>query len=131
MAHSKRVLFWAPRALSLAYIAFLSLFALDVFGEGFGFWKTLLALVIHLAPSFVLLGILALAWRREWLGALLFTTVGLGFGLMALSRHLPAITKLIWILTIPGPALVVAALFLAGWLQREKAHAARPESRNV
>jgi len=44
---SKRVLYWTPRTLSIAFIAFLSLFALDVFGPGQGFWKTLLALTMQ------------------------------------------------------------------------------------
>jgi len=37
---SGRLLYWAPRALSVLFIGFLSLFALDVSGEGLGFWQT-------------------------------------------------------------------------------------------
>ena len=66
---SKRLLFWTPRALAIVFIAFLSLFALDVFGEGYGFWQTLLALVIHLIPTWILIALLILAWRWEWIGA--------------------------------------------------------------
>jgi hypothetical protein len=56
MSHlSKRILLWAPRALSILFIAFLSLFALDVFGEQVGFWRTVLALTMHLIPSVVLI----------------------------------------------------------------------------
>lgn len=33
MTHfSRRAFFWAPRAMSIVFIAFLSMFALDVFG---------------------------------------------------------------------------------------------------
>jgi len=39
-----RTVYWLPRLLSIAFILFLSLFSLDVFGEGYGFWNTLLAL---------------------------------------------------------------------------------------
>ncbi len=67
---SGRALFWAPRALSIAFIAFLSLFALDVFGAGYGFWRTLLGLAIHLIPSFVLIGVLVLALGVDRRGAL-------------------------------------------------------------
>ena len=59
----KKLLYWAPRALSIAFILFLSLFALDVFSEGYGFWQTLLALAIHLIPSMVLTVGVLLAWR--------------------------------------------------------------------
>ena len=36
---SRRALYWAPRALSILYILFLSMFALDVFSEGRGFFS--------------------------------------------------------------------------------------------
>ena len=39
----KRTLFWAPRILCILFAVFVSLFALDVFGEGYGFWETILA----------------------------------------------------------------------------------------
>ena len=65
-------MFWAPRLLTIAFLAFLSLFALDVFGTGRGFWWTLQAFLVHMIPMFVLAGVLALAWRWEWVGALVF-----------------------------------------------------------
>lgn len=64
---SGRLLFWTPRALSIAFVVFLSLFALDVFADGLGFWRTALALTMHLIPSFVLIAVLILAWRWEWI----------------------------------------------------------------
>jgi len=124
--HSRRVLFWAPRTLSIAFIAFLSLFAFDVFGAGAGFWKTLLALTIHLLPSFVLIAVVILAWRREWIGAVLFAAAGMLHVILVLRRPLLPATKLNWILIIAGPAFVVAALFLANWLKRGELHAKRP-----
>jgi hypothetical protein len=115
---SRRALFWAPRALSIAFIAFLGLFALDVFGEGYGFWKTLLALTMHLIPNFVLIAVLVLAWRWEWIGAALYAAAGTLYVIMVVLRPLPPAIKLSWILTIAGPAFVVAALFLVNWLKR-------------
>jgi len=118
---SERALFWAPRALSILFIAFLSLFALDVFGEGHGFWKTLLALAIHLIPSFVLIGVLALAWRWEWIGAALYAAAGMLYvGTVLRNPRLPPGMKLNWALTIAGPAFLIAALFLANWVRRPK-----------
>jgi hypothetical protein len=115
---SRRALFWAPRALSIAFIAFLSLFALDVFGEGQSFWKTLLALTMHLIPTFVLIVVLVLAWRWEWIGAALYAAAGTLYVIWALRRPIPSAVKLNWILTIAGPAFVIAGLFLANWLKR-------------
>jgi hypothetical protein len=122
---SQRSLFWAPRILSLAFIAFLSLFALDVFGEAHGFWKTALALIIHLIPSLVLLVVLVLAWRWEWVGATLFGAAGMLYVVLVAPRRMPPAIKLSWISLISGPAFVVAALFLANWMKRGEIHAAR------
>jgi hypothetical protein len=117
---SKRALFWTPRALSILFILFLSLFALDVFGEHLGFWRTALALAMHLIPSFVLIAVLALAWRWEWIGAALYGAAGLLYVIWAssMSITLPLAVRLNWILAIAGPAFVIAGLFLANWLKR-------------
>ncbi len=111
-------LYWAPRALSIVFIAFLSLFALDVFGGPYGFWQTLLALFMHLIPSFVLILSLVLAWRWEWIGAVLYAAAGVLYVTWVVLRPaLPPAVKLLWCSTIAGPALVIAALFLLNWVK--------------
>ena len=55
---SKKVLYWAPRVSCIAFALFLSLFAMDVFGEGLGFWRTLFALFLHLIPTLTRLHLL-------------------------------------------------------------------------
>lgn len=115
---SGKALFWAPRVLSIAFIAFLSLFALDVFDGSLGFWQTVLAFFIHLIPVFVLIAILVLAWRWEWIGAVLYAAAGLFYVVWVVSASRPPSVKLTWILTIAGPAFVIAGLFLANWLKR-------------
>jgi hypothetical protein len=117
---SKRILYWLPRAFSMAFLVFLSLFALDVFNEHLGFWRTALALFRHLIPVFVLAAALVLAWRWEWIGAVLYAAAGLLYinRVMSISRPLSAAVKLNWIVTIAGPALIIAGLFLANWLKR-------------
>jgi len=93
------------------------MFALDVFRSGQGFWRTLLALVMHLIPSFVLIAALILAWRWEWIGAALYGGAGGLYVWWALQRPIPAHVKANWILTIAGPAFVIAALFLWNWVK--------------
>jgi F0F1-type ATP synthase assembly protein I len=61
-------LYWAPRALCITFALFTSVFALDVFEEGHGFWTTALGFIMHLTPTFILLVLLALSWRWEWIG---------------------------------------------------------------
>lgn len=110
-----RALYWAPRALGVLFAILVSLFALDVFGAGYGVWQTVLALLIHLIPTGLVVLALAIAWRREWAGAILFA----GLGLVAAWRGgNPWPVRL----TLAGPLLLIAALFLAGWLHR-RAHA--------
>lgn len=115
-ASTMRFLTWAPRILSLAFIVFLSLFALDVFGENQGFWRTAVALFIHLVPSLILLGVSALAWRWPWTGALLFALAGCLYALMAFRHPL-------WVATIAGPGFLVAGLYLASWLAQRRVSA--------
>ena len=122
---SRQALFWTPRLLAMAYIGFISLFALDVFGEGYGFWGTILALMIHLIPALVLVAALMVAWRWEWIGAVLYAAGGTGYILMILPRRMSAAVKFNWILTIARPAFFVAAMFLANWLSRSQLHSKR------
>ena len=110
---SRRWLFWTPRVLCIAFLLFLSLFALDVFDEGHGFWRT---------PVFILAGALALAWRWEWIGTVIFTGAGFLYVWFALSRPWPAAMKAESILLIAGPAWAIGALFLANWLKRRELH---------
>ena len=69
----KKVVFWLPRILAIVFIAFISLFALDVFGEP----RWFLALIMHLIPSFILVTLTVLAWKRPFIGGICFITAGL------------------------------------------------------
>lgn len=119
----KRALFWTPRLLSITYIVFLSLFALDVFGEGYGFWRTGLALIIHLIPALVLLVVLILAWRWEWVGAALYAGAGAFYVITVLRLRISPTAKFSWILTIAGPAFLLAIMFLVNWWTCGEVHA--------
>ena len=110
---SRRLLFWTPRVICIAFAIFLSLFALDVFGEGYGFWKTILALLIHLVPVYIVLAVLAIAWRWEWIGALGFGGLAGWYAKGVWHRHPD------WVVVIAGPQLVIAALFLVNWLKHD------------
>jgi hypothetical protein len=118
------MLYWTPRILCIAFALFLAVFSLDVFGEGRGFWQTLLALAIHNIPSMLIVVILLVSWRREWIGTLLFAAAGLSYVIWTMQhRNLSAEVKLNWILVIAGPVFVIAALFLVNWLKRAQLHA--------
>lgn len=118
-----RALYWAPRVLSVVFLLFLSLFALDVFGESRGFWNTLLALFMHLIPVIVLAIVLALAWRWEWIGALVYASAAALYIWWASARPLSWSIRLNWMTVIAGPALVIALLFLVNWLKHDELRA--------
>ena len=115
----KRLLFWAPRILCVLFAAFVSLFALDVFDQGYGFWETILALLMHLIPTTgIIVVVLVISWRWEWVGGVLFTALGALYLVMFRGRfHWSAY------LTISGPLFLVGVLFLVNWLYRAELRA--------
>jgi hypothetical protein len=108
------LVYWLPRALCVAFAAFLGVFALDVFMmEGMTPLQTAGALALHLLPSLALLGVLAVTWSHEWIGAALFPALAIGHLVMAWGRLRPAAH-----LAVELPMLVIGALFLANWRMR-------------
>jgi hypothetical protein len=110
-----RLLYWAPRVLAILFAVFISLFALDVFSEGRGFLETALALLIHLVPTVLVLGVLVFSWKREWIGALFFPALGILYVILAWGKF-PVGTNFI----IAGPPVIVGALFLVNWRLKVK-----------
>jgi len=108
-----RFLHWTPRILGIVFALFVSIFALDVFVEGYSFWETIAALVMHLVPTALVVAALLIAWRWEWAGAVLFVFLGAWYLLMTWGR-------MDWLtyLLIPGPLFLVGALFLGNWFYR-------------
>ncbi len=111
---TRRLLYWAPRVLGILFALFVSIFALDVFGQGYGFWGTLQALLIHLIPVYILLIALAIGWRWEWAGALLFTGFAVAYLVTAWNPG-PIASNLVWMWPIAVPPLLLALLFLLSW----------------
>ena len=103
---------WTPRIGLIIFAAFLSLFALDIFGQGYTPWETVVGLTMHLIPTFALLAVLALAWRWPLVGGVTALLVAAGFILQfggGWGDDWP------FYLTIVGPQIVVGLLFLADW----------------
>jgi hypothetical protein len=112
-----RWLFWTPRVLMILFIAFISLFAADVFGEGYSLPQLLLALLMHLIPSFVMVGAAWLAWRFELVGGAVFASFALGYFFQMMGRG-PLLMLVVWNLTIAGPALVIGTLLILCGVKR-------------
>jgi hypothetical protein len=97
------------------FAIFISLFALDVFRAGKGFWEVTLALLIHLIPTAIVLGVLALSWRREWISAIIYIALSILYIVQTWGRF-PLSTYLI----IAGPLILIGILFMLNWFLRIK-----------
>jgi hypothetical protein len=113
----QKTLFRTPRVLGILFILFVSLFALDIFDMNLGLWGTIVGLFMHLLPSITLTIALVLAWKYEWVGAILFALVGVWF----LSISTPG--DVMFYIVFIGVPLLIAALFLLGWIYRGKIRA--------
>ena len=98
---------WTPRVAGIGISLFLALFALDAF-DGRPFFTVLPGFLIHLAPSFLVLGAVALAWRMPLVGAM-------AFGALALAYAVIVRWRLDWIAVIGTPLVVVGVLFFLSW----------------
>src|SRR3989344_266495 len=109
-----KIVYWLPRVLSVAFVLFLSLFALDVFDYYRG-WEVVAALFMHLLPSFVLLAVIAVAWRFELVGTVVFIFAAFGYiWLVGFDRHWT------WYAFISGPAFLLGMLYFISWAAKKK-----------
>ena len=115
---ARNILFWTPRILCILFCMFLSIFALDVFGEGQEFWGTVLALLMNLVPVFLVAIVLAIAWRWEWVGAVLFTALALIYVIWFWGRFPLGVY-----FAIAGPLVLLGILFLLNWIYRQELRA--------
>ena len=110
-------LLWTPRIAGILFILFISLFALDIFDLGLGFWGTLLGLFMHLIPS-ILLGVaIVIAWKREWVGAQAFIGWAVWY-LLSFREFEPGVY-----VALAGFPALIGLLFFTDWiLHRQLRH---------
>ncbi len=111
---ARRGWYWLPRGLGLGFALFVSLFALDIFDLRLGFWETLVGLAMHLIPTAILVVVLALAWRWDWVGGVAYPLLGALY--LWQARGLPWTNHL----TLAGPLVVIGLLFWANWLSQRR-----------
>ena len=124
MNTSVKTWYWLPRILCMFAIAFVSLFALDAFSSELSFWQQIGAFLMHLIPSFILLALLILAWKKELIGGIIFMLIGLGLSPVVFSHNYrmnhSIFMSLGIILTITIPFAIVGLLFLISHFKRKK-----------
>ena len=116
MKNSKTIFHWLPRIICILAILLISMFAADAFEPGLTIWQQLGAFFIHLIPSFILLGILILAWYKEFAGGIIFIIIGLVLTPF-IFNHNYKMNESVWmsmgiIMTITVPFILVGTLFI-------------------
>lgn len=99
------LLLWTPRIVCILFTAAISLFACDAFGHDTGFWKTLLAFMVHLLPTFLMIFVLYLSWKQAWIGGIVFILSGIAY-LLRKGVEYPIVFI---------PLFLVGILFLLSW----------------
>ncbi|HMD36784.1 MAG TPA: hypothetical protein VKH42_17545 [Vicinamibacterales bacterium] len=97
----KTVLYWIPRALGIGFVALTMLLATDA-------EPNIVAVVMHLIPTAIAAGLLALAWSWEAFGGLLYVAAGAAYTAWAVVGLRP----LSWVAVIAAPLAAAGALFL-------------------
>lgn len=100
---------WAPRAVSILFVLFLSVFSFDAFGTYHG-WQAVAAFLVHMIPAFVLAAVVIVAWWYELFGAVVFLTAAGGYVLMVGPGR-----PWSWYAFISGPAAIAGFLYLVSW----------------
>jgi len=116
---------WVARTLCILAIAFISLFSVDVFTEGAGLslGQKIVALLMHMIPSFVLIIALIIAWKHELVGGILIALIGLATAVFISTRRgMPFDRRsLQTVATINVPFIIVGVLFIISYfLHRPK-----------
>ncbi|MGE5042417.1 MAG: hypothetical protein ACM3IJ_05985 [Candidatus Levyibacteriota bacterium] len=109
---AKKIFFWLPRLLSIFYILFLGIFALDVFSMEGSLPALVGGFLIHLIPNFILLGLLILAWKKELIGGIIFITLPV---ILALTPNFFPIS-----IVLLAPVFLIGILFIAHYLKERR-----------
>jgi len=116
---------WLPRMICILAILFVSMFALDAFEPGLTIWQQIGGFLMHLIPSFVLLGVLLVAWKWELIGGIILTVIGLGlspfvFMLNHNRNHFSVGASFGIIMMITFPFVVIGILFIISHFLKKK-----------
>ena len=132
MKTSVKIFHWLPRVICIFAILFVSIFALDAFAPGLTMWQQLGGFLIHLIPSFILIGFLIVAWKWEFIGGIIFMAIGIGLSplvfIMNYQRNHSVGLSFIIILIITIPFVIVGILFMISQHLKKKEFSKIPQT---
>ena len=103
------------RVLGLAFAIFLGIFAADELRTPGDVWARAVPFSMHLIPAAIVLAGLLVAWRREWIGAVLFPLLAVVYVAVTWGRFDRSVYAL-----IAGPLVALGILFGLNWRQRRR-----------
>jgi len=118
-----KFVYWTPRVLSIIFICFLALMSLDVFDSASSFSEILIGLFMHNIPVFILVAVLIIAWKYEWVGGIAFILGGIAYIisiLITIYKNKFEWYYLAWIIQISGVAFLIGILFFVNWFKKKK-----------
>ena len=116
MVMFKKFIYWLPRILGILFALFISIFALDAFGEGIPFTEAVVGFLIHLIPTYIVIAVLLIAWKWEWVGGTLFVFAGFFYIFGANNMHWSAYV------VIAGPPILIGILFIIAHFSSKSTH---------
>ena len=111
---------WAPRILSMIFVLFLMLFSLDVFESGASIGEIAIGLFVHNIPAFILAIVVAISWKYEIVGGVVFILAGIVYIVLVTMPGSSNGNRWIPALIIALPALVTGVLFITSWVKKKK-----------
>jgi len=123
MTTKEKIILWLPRLLCIGAILFVSMFALDAFEPGIPFGKQLLDFLMHLIPTYVLLLLLWIAWKKPFVGGIIFAIIGVITSPLVYNlnynRNHSMMLSLSIILMITIPFIAIGILFILSHFQKK------------
>jgi len=111
---------WTPRILSIAFILFLMMFSLDVFEASSSTGEIAVGLLIHNIPALILAAVVAISWKYEIVGGIVFTLASIIYVAMVLTAGRFEASAWTPSLVIGAPAVLIGILFLSNWVKKKK-----------
>jgi hypothetical protein len=124
MKKMTKIVHWAPRILCILAILFVGMFSLDSFDPSLTLSQKLLGFLIHNIPTLILIAILIVSWKWEFIGGIIFILIGVGFSPIIFihnyhMNHSVGISLGI-IALITFPFVVVGGLFILSQYLKKK-----------
>jgi hypothetical protein len=121
---ARQILYWSPRVLSLAVVWLAAKNFADWISPDKGFGDNVLSVLVHLIPAALVLGVVALSWRREWIAGTFFVLLGL---LRAAKDVVVGSTSHLWLAAF---GVFLGLLFVLSWKYRAELRGGPPPTRS-